>query len=69
MTNREKFLEILKEHGIYDDDLEEILRAVADMLNDEADKLEHEEPYAIASIKGARKAAEEVISLSWGSDD
>ena len=69
MTNREKYLEILKEHGIYDEEVEEILRAVSDMLNDEADRLEVKEPYAFSSINGARKAAEEVLSLTYGLED
>ena len=65
MTNRDKFLEILKEHGIYDDDVEEILYAVVDMLHYMADKMEAEEPYATACIDRTNKAAEEVRSLIW----
>ena len=51
MTNRDKFLEILKDHGIYDDDVEEILYAVTDMLNEQADKMEAAEPHAWVSGK------------------
>ena len=69
MTNRDKFLEILKEHGIYDDDIEEIIYAVEDMLHYIADKMEAEEPHATACINRTNKAAEEVHSLVWELED
>ena len=61
---REKFESILKEHGIYEDDIEEILYAVSDMLNFVADKTKEEEPYATNSIKRLESAAYEVFSLT-----
>ena len=61
---REKFESILKEHGIYEEDIEEILCAVSDMLNFVADKTKEEEPYATNSIDRLEKAAYEVFSLA-----
>lgn len=69
MTNHDKFLEILKEHGIYDDDVEEIIYAMVDMLHYIADKTEAEEPYAYKCVDRLNKAAEEVRSLVWGLED
>ena len=69
MNNREKFLEILKDHGIYDDDVEEILYAVTDMLNYMADKMESAEPYAVTTIKHTRDAAHEVRSMVYELED
>lgn len=69
MTNRDKFLEILKEHGIYDDDVEEIIYAMEDMLHYVASKTEAEEPYAYKYIDRVNKAAEEVRSLIWELED
>lgn len=60
---KEKFEEILKEHGIYGEDVEEILYAVSDMLNYAADKTRKEEPYAVNSIDRVEKAAYEVWNL------
>ena len=61
---REKFEYILKEHGIYGEDIEEILFAVSDMLNFVADKTKSEESYATNSIDRLEKAAYEVFSLA-----
>lgn len=61
---REKFESILKEHGIYEEDIEEILYAVSDMLNFVADKTKEEEPYATNSIDRLEKSAYEVFSLA-----
>lgn len=69
MTNRDKFLEILKDHGIYDDDIEEILCAVTDMLNEQADKVEAAEPHAWVSVRNMRNAAQEVRSLVYDLDE
>ena len=69
MTNRDKFLEILKEHGVYDDDVEEILYAVTDMLNEQADKMETAEPNAWVSVRNMRNAAQEVRSLVYDLDE
>lgn len=61
---REKFEEILKEHGIYGEDPEEILYAVQDMLLFVADETKEKEPYAVVSISNLEKAAYEVFSLA-----
>ena len=42
---REKFEEILKEHNIYGEDIEEILYAVSDMLEYMADELSKLDEY------------------------
>ena len=61
---REKFEEILQEHGIFGEDPEEILYAVQDMLEFVADKTKREEPYAVNNIDRLEKAAYEVFSLA-----
>ena len=61
---KEKFEDILKEHGIYGEDAEEILYAVHDMLSFVADKTKREEPYATNYIDRIEKAAYEVYSLA-----
>ena len=61
---REKFEAILKEHGIYGEDVEEILYAVHDMLLFVADKTQKEEPYAVNFIDRIEKAAYEVFSIA-----
>lgn len=61
---KEKFEAILKEHGIYGEDAEEILYAVNDMLLFVADKIKKEEPYATITIDRFEKAAYEVYSLA-----
>lgn len=66
---REKFKEILKEHGIYGEDPEEILYAVHDMLTLIADETKEKEPYAVNSIDRLEKAAYEVFSLANDLDE
>lgn len=61
---KEKFENILKEHGIYGEDVEEILYAVFDMLNYVADKTKQDEPYATNAIERLEKAAYEVYDLA-----
>ena len=61
---KEKFETILKEHGLYCEDAEEILYAVNDMLLFMADKIKKEEPYATNTINRLEKAAYEVYSLA-----
>ena len=61
---KEKFEAILKEHGIYGEDVCEILDAVNDMLLFVADKIKQEEPYATVTIDRLEKAAYEVCSLA-----
>ena len=61
---KEKFESILYEHGIYGEDVEEILYAVQDMLEYAADETKKKEPYARNSIDRLEKAAYEVFSLA-----
>ena len=60
---REKFEEILKEHNIYGEDIEEILYAVSDMLEYMADETKEKEPYAVNTLDRLETAAYEVRSL------
>lgn len=64
MELRSKFESILTEHGIYGEDVENILDSVHEMLCYAADKLEKEEPHATISIKRLNDAAYEVFELS-----
>lgn len=61
---RDQFEKILREHGIYGEDLEEVLYAVSDMLNLSAEKTEKEEPYATNSIQRMKAASREVMNLT-----
>ena len=61
---KEKFESILKEHGIYGEDVEEILYAVQDMLEYEANEMKKKEPYARNSIDILEKAMYGVSSLA-----
>lgn len=61
---REKFNEILKNHGIYEEDVEEILYAVQDMLEYVAEETKRNEPYATNSIERMEMAASEIYNLS-----
>lgn len=60
---KEKFESILNEHGIYGEDVEEILYAVSDMLQYAADKTKEEEPYATVTIRRLEEAAHDVGNL------
>lgn len=57
---REKFIAILKDHGIYGEDIEEILCAVSDMLTFAA---KENESYATDSIDCLETAAYAVWNL------
>ncbi len=61
---KEKFESILKDHGIYGEDVEEILYAVSEMLDYMADKTREEEPYATNTIDRIEAAAREVFDLT-----
>lgn len=61
---REKFDEILKRHGIYGEDVEEILHSVQDILEYVAEETRKNEPYATNSINHLEIAAREVFELS-----
>lgn len=60
---KEKFERILNAHGIYGEDVEDILFAVHDMLAFMADKTHEEEPHAIASVREYNDAAYKVFCL------
>lgn len=61
---RKKFDDILEKHGIYGEDVKEILYAVSDMLDFVADETKENEPYATNSIERLETAAREVWNLS-----
>lgn len=61
---REKFDEILEDHGIYGEDVEDVLNAVFDMITYVADETKKNEPYAVNSIDRLKIAAHEVLNLS-----
>ena len=61
---REKFEEILKEHGIYGEDVEEILYAVQDMIEAVIADTKENEPYATNSIKRMEMASYEIFYLT-----
>ena len=61
---REKFENILKEHEIYGEDVEDVLCAVHDMFMLMADELKEKEPYATNSISKLENAAYEAIDLT-----
>lgn len=61
---KEKFEDILRKHGLYCEDAEEILYAVHDMLIAVADETKEKEPYATNYIDRIEKAAYEVFSLA-----
>lgn len=60
---KEKFESILNEHGIYGQDVEQVLFAVHDMLAFMADKTHEEEPHATETAKRYSQTAYEVFSL------
>jgi len=62
---KDKFQEILNNHGIYGEDVENVLVAVHDMLILMADKTKKEYPYATVSINKLENAAYEVFNLIW----
>ena len=62
---KDKFQEILNNHGIYGEDVDNVLNAVHDMLILMADKTKAEYPYATNSIKKLEDSAYEVFNLIW----
>ena len=60
---KEKFESILNEHGIYGENVKDILCAVSEMLEFTADKIKEEEPYASNTVERIEKSAFEVFSL------
>mgnify|MGYP006968285289 CR=1 FL=1 len=61
---RDKFDQILKDHSIYGEDVEEILYAVSDMLELVAEETKENEPYTTNSIERLETAAHEVWNLA-----
>lgn len=61
---KEKFEKILKEHGIYGEDVQDILYAVEDMICAVIDETKEKEPYATNSIERLEIASQEVFSLA-----
>lgn len=61
---REKFNDILKNHGIYGENIEEILYAVSDIFEFVAKETKKSKPYATNSIDCLETAAYEVNDLS-----
>jgi len=61
---RDKFEQILKNHGIYGEDIEEIIYSVSEMLELMADDTKKNEPYATNSINRMESAAREVFELT-----
>lgn len=59
----EKFKEILENHGIYGEDITEILYAVCEMFQYIADDTKKKYPYATNSIDRYEKAAIEISML------
>jgi len=59
-----KFSEYLKDRNMFDD-VDDIIAAVSDYLEDKADETEREEPYATNSINRMREAAAEVRNIEY----
>lgn len=61
---KDKYEQILKDHGIYGEDIEEIIYSVSEMLELMAEDTKKNEPYAINSINRMESAAREVFGLT-----
>lgn len=61
---REKFENILKEHGIYGEDVEDIIYAVQDMIDLLIDDTKENEPYATNTIARLEVASREICDLA-----
>ena len=61
---KDKYEQILKDHGIYGEDIEEIIYSVSEMLELMAEDTKKNEPYAINSINRMKSAAREVFGLT-----
>lgn len=60
-----KFYEILRENGIFGEDVNAVLYAVSEMLEYAADETKRKEPYAIHTIDDLRSAKNSVQDLVW----
>ena len=63
---KERFEEILKQHNLYGDNVEDIISAVRDMLLYVADDTKERYPYATNSIHELEEAAYQVSNLTDG---
>lgn len=62
MTAREKFEKMLNDACMFDDP-DEIVEVVSDFLEDEANRIEVEEPYAVNTIREYRATARMVYNM------
>lgn len=62
-----KFEEFVKERYLVDDP-DDILLAVADYLDEKAEEIEREEPYATNTVRRLHEAAREVWKLQYDED-
>ena len=60
---REKFEEVLKYHGLYGENPEDIVNAVHDMLMVLVNELKEKEPYAVNTINRLEVTALEVFDM------
>lgn len=60
---KEKLNQIMKDHGIFGEEVETILEVVQDMLTCAADDLKENSPQAIKSIDDLEKAARTIWDL------
>ncbi len=58
-----KFKEILENHGIYGEDVTEVLYAVCDIFEYMAEETRKSEPYATNAIKRYEAASKEISML------
>lgn len=62
---KKEFENILNEHGIYGEDVEEILYAVQDMIEAVINETKEKEPYATNSIERLEIASREIFNLTY----
>jgi hypothetical protein len=62
---KKEFENILADHGIYGEDVEEILYAVQDMIDAVINKTKEEEPYATNTIERLEIAYREIFDLTY----
>lgn len=60
---REKLNQVMKDHGIFSEEVESILEVVQDMLTCAADDLKENSPYATESINNLENAARTIWDL------
>ena len=61
---KEKFKTILEEHGVYGEDVEEVLYAVREMMEYATEKLKETEPYATVTIREMENSAYYITELT-----